>query len=670
MNVYSCGCLLHYLCTGQPPFQSDSLQRLAALHASNAVVVPSQLNPDIPEHLERVIAQCLERDLRRRIASPAALVGALTHVEATWRASGVRKKVDVQAAAPPPSPPQPPPPAAKRERTVVPEFDLVMRLKPGSERTTGVVAGRSRQQARPAPQAAVPPLPPPPPAAMQEPHELDGQTTVDRAPVGGSAVDRAVTMDLPPLGERRTLPGGFAPVAPAPEPAALVSCSPASASSEQTATADARASVASESCVAQGDATPRATLVAPQSSTGPAPAAATASASVETPPDRFDFDPHERTTSVGELDGTSSTPAPPTLIPRDSLSDYEVSHRESTVSAREDYVFRTLETRAHSRRWRWGAAAGIGIGIGAYVSLLALVHSLPQLQHTAASATPEHTPQTLETVRIEGQAFPLDSSLRPRLEPRPEPAPAEVATASARKGREPDRNPDSHFDAAPSNKSSSGTPIANRESFRRTERLLDSMQPTREPVAAPRPAISERVIVNIPSSRTTAPAPPVVAQGRAPAPLRPPAVAGELWATPTVVDARELRPRNGRPANIADPPAARAIVDTPPRSSTPQARTENLEVRGSLSDQTVRRAIDRIRPQLSDCFAQHGAGTNNRSVAHVELTIDETGRTRDARVRGTTPALDECLTQASRKLVAGAPDTGTVKVVWNLRYGR
>jgi hypothetical protein len=135
--------------------------------------------------------------------------------------------------------------------------------------------------------------------------------------------------------------------------------------------------------------------------------------------------------------------------------------------------------------------------------------------------------------------------------------------------------------------------------------------------------------------------------------------------TPSVVEARELRPRNARPVKVAEPPAARAIVDVP-RSSAPRAHTEKLEVRGSLSDQTVRRAIDRIRPQLSDCFAQHRAGTE--SVARVELTIDETGRTRDARVRGTTPALDECLTQVSRKLVAEAPDTGTVKVVWNLRY--
>jgi hypothetical protein len=100
------------------------------------------------------------------------------------------------------------------------------------------------------------------------------------------------------------------------------------------------------------------------------------------------------------------------------------------------------------------------------------------------------------------------------------------------------------------------------------------------------------------------------------------------------------------------------------------ARTENLEVRGPLSDANVRRATDRIRPQLTGCFAQHTPASVAESIARIELTLDENGRARDARVRGASRALEACLVQASRKIVSGAPDTGTVKVVWNLRYGR
>ncbi|HKU45179.1 MAG TPA: serine/threonine-protein kinase, partial [Polyangiales bacterium] len=132
MNVYSCGCLLHYLCTGQPPFQSDTLGGLTALHTAGAIAVPSQVNRDIPPHLERVIAHALERDPKKRIANPGALAASLSHVESVWRSSGVRRKATV---------PPPPPPAAKSERaSKVPAFDLVLRPGAPTEPRTGVVA--------------------------------------------------------------------------------------------------------------------------------------------------------------------------------------------------------------------------------------------------------------------------------------------------------------------------------------------------------------------------------------------------------------------------------------------------------------------------------------------------------------------------------------------------
>jgi Protein kinase domain len=598
MNVYSCGCVLHYLCTGQPPFQSVSLQGLAALHASGAVAVPSQLNPDIPEPLARVIAQCLERDLHRRIASPAALAAALTQLETTWRASGVRRTPEVRSPVPPP------PSAAKRERTAVPEFDLVLRPRPMPPAPPTAVPPAAQQPRAQQPSATRPvrtQLP------VAQPTAAKFETAPIITPSTHSNAPRRAHGRIPSM-FGRALPG---PVQ-APRP----------------------------TDVERGD---------PVASSIPLGS-----------PSAVDFDPHERTTSVGVVVAS-------TVVSRDSLSPYEVSRRESSVSAREDYVFRTLETRPRTRRWRWVAAAGAGVG--AYVSLLALVHT-PSEPHHSAAATPKQTSHAVEIVRVEGQAFPPVSDWHPALDQRPSPAttPTEVASSAPRKERKPEHD-DSHS-AARSSHSSSGTPNANRASLRRTEQLLDRMQVTREPIAQPRPPIADTAIVNIPSSPATAPAAPsAVSQRRVPAPSLQPVVIGKLWATPSVVEAPELRPKNGRPRNLSEPSAPRTTVDVP-RSTMSQAHTENLEVRGSLSDQTVRRAIERIRPQLSDCFAQYGTGTNAERVARVELTIDETGRTRDARVHGTTPALEECLTQASRKLVAGAPDTGTVKVVWNLRYRR
>jgi hypothetical protein len=184
------------------------------------------------------------------------------------------------------------------------------------------------------------------------------------------------------------------------------------------------------------------------------------------------------------------------------------------------------------------------------------------------------------------------------------------------------------------------------------------MRISRDKPAEPPRAVVDPVIVSVPS-------PLIPSLSSEPAEGAPQAVAaGEGWVTPSVVTAAELRP-SARPARVAQPAAA--VVDSPPPAAT---RTENLDVRGSLSDANVRRAIDRIRPQFNGCFAQHAPASAADSITRVELTIDETGRARDARVHGASSALEACLVQASRKIVSGAPDTGTVKVAWSLRYGR
>jgi serine/threonine protein kinase len=81
MNVYSCGCLLHYLCTGEPPFRGQSVEALSALHSSGARARPRRLNPDIPNNLARVIERALEINPKRRTPSAAELAAALSRVE-------------------------------------------------------------------------------------------------------------------------------------------------------------------------------------------------------------------------------------------------------------------------------------------------------------------------------------------------------------------------------------------------------------------------------------------------------------------------------------------------------------------------------------------------------------------------------------------------------------
>ncbi|HKU41458.1 MAG TPA: protein kinase, partial [Polyangiales bacterium] len=98
MNVYSCGCLLHYLCTGELPYQSDSLQGLRTLHRTTR-----RRQSKLPAELEYVIERALEVDPKRRIPGMAELARALSYVESLWRSSSVRRR----AAMPPPLPARP-----------------------------------------------------------------------------------------------------------------------------------------------------------------------------------------------------------------------------------------------------------------------------------------------------------------------------------------------------------------------------------------------------------------------------------------------------------------------------------------------------------------------------------------------------------------------------------
>jgi serine/threonine protein kinase len=136
MNVYSCGCLLHYLSTGQPPYQSDSLENLVALHASGRPALPARLNPRIPPDLERVICQALDLDPKRRTPDMGSLARNLSHVEQQWRSSTVRRR-----AEPPPLPvrsdvPVPQPSAASGGPRLAPAIAAALALRPVPKRTS------------------------------------------------------------------------------------------------------------------------------------------------------------------------------------------------------------------------------------------------------------------------------------------------------------------------------------------------------------------------------------------------------------------------------------------------------------------------------------------------------------------------------------------------------
>lgn len=70
-DLYSAGCLLFELLTGQPPFKGDSAVAVAFQHVSKLPPLPSSIAPDIPESLDRVVMKALAKDREDRYPDAA-----------------------------------------------------------------------------------------------------------------------------------------------------------------------------------------------------------------------------------------------------------------------------------------------------------------------------------------------------------------------------------------------------------------------------------------------------------------------------------------------------------------------------------------------------------------------------------------------------------------------
>ncbi|WP_127841157.1 Stk1 family PASTA domain-containing Ser/Thr kinase [Actinomyces wuliandei] len=70
-DLYSTGCLLYELLTGQPPFQGDSAVAIAYQHVREIPRRPSALAADVPESLDRVILKSLAKSREDRYQDAA-----------------------------------------------------------------------------------------------------------------------------------------------------------------------------------------------------------------------------------------------------------------------------------------------------------------------------------------------------------------------------------------------------------------------------------------------------------------------------------------------------------------------------------------------------------------------------------------------------------------------
>ncbi|MBM3297820.1 MAG: tetratricopeptide repeat protein, partial [Candidatus Aminicenantes bacterium] len=80
-DIYSLGIILYEMTTGRMPFEGETFLSIALKQKTEAPRNPRELNPQIPEDLNRLILRCLEKDRGRRYQKAEDVLSDLEKIE-------------------------------------------------------------------------------------------------------------------------------------------------------------------------------------------------------------------------------------------------------------------------------------------------------------------------------------------------------------------------------------------------------------------------------------------------------------------------------------------------------------------------------------------------------------------------------------------------------------
>lgn len=145
-DIYSTGCVLFELLTGQPPFKGDSAVAVAYQHVSELPPAPSSITNDIPDSIDRVVLKSLAKNKEDRYTSAEAMradlhrAAAGTLVLAPEADSWQAPPTQVMDQGTKHMPIAPPPPHAPQYQTDTMSHAAITDEEPEKKKTGRIVA--------------------------------------------------------------------------------------------------------------------------------------------------------------------------------------------------------------------------------------------------------------------------------------------------------------------------------------------------------------------------------------------------------------------------------------------------------------------------------------------------------------------------------------------------